>query len=247
MKEYLVLGDLHCGSNVSVSTNPKNSIQKGIRKKWKEMVEHLASHTFAGGINLGDNTEGTDYHSMGKYNDTNDHLEQVNMACELLQELPVKKWCVVNGSRYHIGSNPTDDELVADKLGAKYGSEHIIDTGYGRIHASHKVGVSMSATAYRPTPIAREMMLATLNQEEYGKFKVILRGHAHYYVQVRFGGTMGVICPCWKGRDVFAQERTLAMMPHLGYCILQFEGTSFNLEPHLFTLKKKNLISEIKL
>ena len=89
------------------------------------------------------------------------------------------------------------------------------------------------------------MMLATLNQEEYGKFLVLLRGHAHYYVMVRFGGSMGVIAPCWKGRDIFAQERTLAMMPHLGYCILQMDDNVI-LEQHIFTLNGQNLIQEVK-
>ena len=244
MKEYLVLSDLHCGSKYAITTGPKNSIQKAIQKIWDKMLEDLETRKISGGINLGDSTEGTDYHGQGKDNQTNDKLEQIHMARDLLEPL-TKKWFVVNGSGYHVGRSLSDDALLADMLGAQFGNELVINIDGARVHCSHKVGVSMSATAYRPTPIAREMMLATINENEYGKFKAILRGHAHYFVEVRFGGSLGAICPCWKGRDAFAQERSLAMMPHLGYCILKSDGKRMELEPHVYTLKGKDLMREV--
>jgi predicted phosphodiesterase len=248
LKEFIIISDLHCGSKYAITTKKAgiSNAQKAIKKIWQEMLDDLSTHTLTAGINLGDNTEGIDYHGGGKDNDSNDKLWQINMAKDLIEEIPVKKWHIVNGSGYHVGKNLSDDELLADKIGAEFGNELVIDTGLGRIHCAHKVGVSMSATAYRPTAIAREMMLATINQEEYGKFKAILRGHAHYYVSVRFGGSMGIICPCWKSRDSFAQERTLAMMPHLGYCVLKFDNNDIYLDQHIYTLKGKDLIKEVK-
>jgi hypothetical protein len=104
----------------------------------------------------------------------------------------------------------------------------------------------MASPAYRTTPIAREMMLAAINEKEYGKFDLILRGHAHYFCRVQFGGTSGVICPCWKGRDAFASRRTLAMMPHIGYVLINIDSKGIMVEPHIYSLKGKELITEVQ-
>jgi len=247
MKEFIIISDLHCGSRFAVTNNPKNNVQKAIKKIWQEMLTDLETHRLTAGINLGDSTDGTDYHGQGKSNDTSDKFEQINIAYNLMQQIPTDTWFCVSGSGYHVGSNLCDDQILADKLGAKYGSELVLDIDSSRIHCSHKVGISMSATAYRPTAIAREMMLATINQDEYGKFKAILRGHAHYYCRVQFGGSQGLICPCWKGRDIFAQERSLALMPHLGYVIMKVGNGKVDFEPHIFTLKGKDLLAEVKI
>ncbi len=237
---------MHCGSKFAITTQKPNPIQRAIGKIWDSMIENLETRSLSGGIHLGDSTEGTNYHDQGKDNDSTDKLYQINMAQTRLEEIPTKKWFIVNGSGYHVGKNLSDDELLADKLGAEYGNELVVNIDGARVHCSHKVGVSMSATAYRPTAIARELMLATINEDEYGKFRVILRGHAHYYCEVRFGGSRGLICPCWKGRDSFAQERSLALLPHLGYIILKVDGNKVDTEPHIFTLKGKDLIKEVK-
>ena len=247
MKEFIIISDLHAGSKFAGAVIPHNNVQKAIKKIWNEMLDELSTHTLTAGINLGDNCEGTDRHGQGEYNDTNNILEQVDIVTTLLEQIPTKKWCVVQGSPYHTAQNVSSDALVARMLGAEFGEELVINADGKRIHCSHMVGVSMSATAYRTTSIAREMMMGTINEKEYGKYDAILRGHAHYFVSVRFGGSMGVICPCWKGRDAFASRRTLAMLPHLGYCILQVDGNDINLIPHIYTLKGKELINEVKI
>jgi hypothetical protein len=86
-------------------------------------------------------------------------------------------------------------------------------------------------------------MLAALNPE-YKGFDIILRGHAHYTVRVSFGNTHGIICPCWKGRDEFAARRSLSMMPHLGYVVINIKDR-IDIETHAFTLKGKDLMQEV--
>ena len=244
MKEFIIISDMHCGSRFGVTNYPKNIVQKALKKIWNGMLEEIETHTITAGINLGDNCDGVDRHGSGEYNDTSNILEQVDISTTLLKQIPTKTWFVVQGSPYHTAQNVSSDALVARELGAEFGEELVINAGK-RIHCSHMVGVSMASPAYRTTPIAREMMLAAINEKEYGKYDCILRGHAHYFVSVRFGGSMGVICPCWKGRDAFASRRTLAMMPHVGFCILQIDGDKINLDPHVFSLKGKELVTEI--
>ena len=248
----LVVGDLHVGSNVSVMPDEvylgeaerknrisSNHLQKFIYKQWVDMVETVGKVDAC--IVLGDSVEGPNRKSKGIGLWTSDISEQVRVAAHLLDMVKTKKYIGVQGSFYHVEDNLSSDKAVINSLKGDFNDECVVVSGKTRIHCSHAVGVSSSSTAYRPTPIAREMMLATINKEEYGKYDLILRGHAHYYVEVRFGSSKGVICPCWKGRDEFVARKTLAFLPHLGYVLLK--GT--DVHPYVFTLDQKMNVPEV--
>jgi len=248
----LVVGDLHVGSNVSVMPDEvylgeaerknrisSNHLQKFIYKQWVDMVETVGKVDAC--IVLGDSVEGPNRKSKGIGLWTSDISEQVRVAANLLDMVKTKKYIGVQGSFYHVEDNLSSDKAVINSLKGDFNDECVVVSGKTRIHCSHAVGVSSSSTAYRPTPIAREMMLATINKEEYGKYDLILRGHAHYYVEVRFGSSKGVICPCWKGRDEFVARKTLAFLPHLGYVLLK--GT--DVHPYVFTLDQKMNVPEV--
>ena len=248
----LVVGDLHVGSNVSVMPDEvylgeaerknrisSNHLQKFIYKQWVDMVETVGKVDAC--IVLGDSVEGPNRKSKGIGLWTSDISEQVRVAAHLLDMVKTRKYIGVQGSFYHVEDNLSSDKAVINSLKGDFNDECVVVSGKTRIHCSHAVGVSSSSTAYRPTPIAREMMLATINKEEYGKYDLILRGHAHYYVEVRFGSSKGVICPCWKGRDEFVARKTLAFLPHLGYVLLK--GT--DVHPYVFTLDQKMNVPEV--
>ena len=248
----LVVGDLHVGSNVSVMPDEvylgeaerknrisSNHLQKFIYKQWVDMVETVGKVDAC--IVLGDSVEGPNRKSKGIGLWTSDISEQVRVAANLLDMVKTKKYIGVQGSFYHVEDNLSSDKAVINSLKGDFNDECVVVSGKTRIHCSHAVGVSSSSTAYRPTPIAREMMLATINKEEYGKYDLILRGHAHYYVEVRFGSSKGVICPCWKGRDEYVARKTLAFLPHLGYVLLK--GT--DVHPYVFTLDQKMNVPEV--
>lgn len=247
MKEVLVLSDLHYGSKYGMSINPKNIVQERIAELWNDMLDDVESRQIEGVITLGDMTDGNNYKGGGKGLDTADKLEQIMGAKACLDMIPCKKIFSVGGSPYHTGSNLSDDEVLAKMVGAKFGEELVVSVDDARIHCSHKVGVTSAGTMYRSTPIAKEMMLAVINEAEYGKFNAILRGHAHYYIETRTGSQVGIICPCWKGRDEFAQQRSLGMVPHIGYVILKIKGKNVYAEAHTTTLKGIELIKEVVL
>lgn len=100
----------------------------------------------------------------------------------------------------------------------------------------HAIGVSSSTWQYRSTPVAKEMLLAVMNEVEIGKFKFMGFNHAHYYVGVQFGDTTGIIGPCWKGRDGFAKRRSLSMVPRLGYVVVDVDDGKVDFHSHIFTL-----------
>ena len=254
MKKILVIGDLHVGSNVSIMPDEvelgkkniirSNPIQKKIFQKWEEMIDQVGNVNAV--ITMGDMVDGSDRKGGAKEMWTPDITQQVQTASDLLGMIKTSKYIGVQGSYYHVGDNISSDESVLQRLDGTYANELSVAVDTHRIHVSHDVGVSHSGTAYRTTPIAQQMMLAVLNRDEYGKFGLILRGHTHYYVHVSFGGSQGVICPCWKGRDAFAARRTLAFMPHLGYIVLNIKDR-IEVEPHIFTLKGKDLLKEVTL
>jgi hypothetical protein len=218
-----------------------NNIQKKIFTKWEEMIDDVGRVDAV--VNLGDTCDGTNRHSQGTGLWTTDIDLQMEVAKNLLSMIKTNNYLGVQGSYYHVGDNSSSDHSIISSLGGSFGDELALVSEGKRIHISHDVGVSSSGFAYRTTPIAQQMMLATLG-EEYGKFNLLLRGHAHYFVHVAFANSQGVICPCWKGRDEYVARKSLAYNPHLGYVIVHIKDR-VEIEPHIFTLKGKDLIQEV--
>jgi predicted phosphodiesterase len=243
MKRVLLVADLHTGSLFSPRSSPDNSIQRATYNKWKEMCKAVGPVDAV--ILNGDLCDGINYKSRGIGIWTSNIEEQIDEAVNLIQMIDTKKYYGTQGSFYHVGDNLSSDRLVLKLLNGTFGDELAIKIEDVRFHCMHSVGVSSSAWMYRTTPIAREMLMAELNKEEYGKFKAIIRSHAHYFCYAGFGSSFGMISPCWKGRDEFAKRRTLAFMPHLGYVLFTVDGSHVSWEPHLFTLKGSKIMEEV--
>jgi predicted phosphodiesterase len=256
MKKILVISDMHIGKRVSLMPDEvtldqnerkmriqSNDIQKKIYKKWEEMVDEVGRVDAV--INLGDTCDGTNRKSQGTGLWTTDINLQMETAKNLLSMVKSSRIIGVQGSYYHVGDNLSSDKSVVENLGGTFGDELAVVVENKRIHACHDIGVSSSGLAYRTTPIAQQMMVAALNPE-YKNFSLIIRGHAHYYVRVSFANTTGLICPCWSGRDEFVARRSLAWNPHMGYVLLSV-GDSIEVEPHIFTLRGKDLVKEVSI
>jgi hypothetical protein len=69
---------------------------------------------------------------------------------------------------------------------------------------THHIGFSKWA-AYRTTALAREMVALELDSNKTmpdgRRPAIVIRSHAHYYVQIRFGHTYAFVCPAWKFAD----------------------------------------------
>jgi predicted phosphodiesterase len=255
-KKILVVGDMHIGKRVSLMPDEvfidcaerkmrieSNDIQKKIYRKWEEMVDYVGKVDAV--INLGDTCDGTNRKSQGTGLWTTDINLQMEVAKDLLSMVKSTRYVGVQGSYYHVGDNLSSDKSVIEGLGGQFGDELAVVVEGKRIHVCHDIGVSSSGYAYRTTPIAQQMMVSALNPE-YKNFSAIIRGHAHYYVRVSFANTTGVICPCWAGRDEFVARRSLAWNPHMGFVILTV-GDTVDVEPHIFTLKGKDLVKEVNI
>lgn len=202
-KTILIVSDLHVGSQYGLMP-PKarmdpdqrrkglnkapsqfsndaiaSKVQRDIYARWLEMVKAVG-HVDMCVVN-GDICDGVNPKSKGLGLWTSDLSVQTQTAVDLLNMIDADHFCGTQESLYHTGDNISTDRAVIKELGGDYRSELAVKVDDIRFHFSHKVGVSSSAWFYRPTPIAREMMLAAPVKEEVGSFDVVVRSHAHYF------------------------------------------------------------------
>jgi len=249
-KKILIIGDMHIGSNFSLmpaevqtlKTERENSqlvkaspIQLKILDKWREMIDNEGKVDAL--VVNGDIVDGYNRKSNGIGNWVTDMSVQLKVAQSLIKEIHYKKLYGTQGSLYHTNENISVDKLVIEGLGGTFGYDLALKCDSVRMHFSHKVGVSGSTWQYRTSPIAREMVLNELNSADFDKFHIIARSHAHYYVAVQFGRSLGLICPCWKARDEFVKLMGLSFNPSIGYVVLEIDGSNYTWRHNVTHLK----------
>jgi len=229
MSKYLFVGDMHVGSSYALMP-PKfestiaSNLQKKIYGYWKQMVKDVGKVDVL--VLMGDIIDGVGKNSNGREMWSTDVDKQIRCALELLKMIDFDKSVAVYGSEYHVEGNLNADQVLARELGCTYqGWELILKPQNSRekIHVSHNISVSSSAWQYRTTAIARELMFSLLNEREIGMYKCIVRGHAHYYVFVQYSSNMGWVNPCWQARTPYLVKKGLALVPKLGYTVLEVE------------------------
>lgn len=249
-KKILIIGDLHVGSSVALmpeevytlKTERENSqlvkaskIQLKILEKWREMIDNEGKVDAL--VVNGDIVDGYNRKNNGLGAWTCDMDVQMKTAQSLIKEIHYKKLYGTQGSLYHTNNNISVDKLIIENLGGVFNHDLALKADNVRMHFSHKVGVSGSTWQYRTSPIAKEMVLNELNQMDFEKFHVIARSHAHYYVAVQFGRSLGLICPCWKSRDEFVKLMGLSFNPSIGYVVLEINGSSYTWRHNVMHLK----------
>ncbi len=257
-KKVLTISDLHVGDNTALmppeveveggGRYSYNPIQKEIWKHWEKMLDDVGKVDVL--VVNGECCEGYHSKSYGKGCWTTDISLQIATVTELLKMIKVRDTRIITqGSLYHSYENMSSDEAVAKSLGAEFDDDmKLTFKEYKKsFHFMHKVGVSSSVWMYRSTPLAREMLLAELEKDVYGNIDVIVRGHAHYYWENNSGSHIGVILPCWKGRDVYVKRKSLAYTPtpHLGYVLFEVSKDGINVDANIFKLKGKNIMKEV--
>jgi hypothetical protein len=252
MKRVLIVSDLHVGSNAGlmpekvceetadgdVMTHRPSAGQRRLRSLWGELVRKV------GGVDImvinGDAVDGPNRRGSGMGCWTTNIDLQAECATTLCKMFKADRYIVTQGSGYHTGENPSGDAMVADKLGAQFGTEIALKLKDDRIrlHFSHSIGVSQASWQYRTTPIARELVSALLNEKEYGKFHGVIRSHAHYYCGVEFGSHFGIITPCWQLRTPYMTQKGLALLPKLGAVVLDIDKGDVAKERYLWNVRK---------
>lgn len=261
--DILLVADIHSGSTVSpvhpkaklesgMSVGPNNFQKRVLRPFWREMCKVPVDRV----VTLGDMTDGRNRKDEGCGIWTSDLTLQTLNAALLLRELNIrpdeegyKRIDAIGGSGYHIGSNPSTDQLVcskinelndrsSDKFDVKYhGMEFILSAEKCKVHFSHK----MSTGFYQGTALNRELMYSYLYQYDIDG---MIRAHIHHYHLDSDGRRFAVSLPGWKGRDKYLKSFGLKYLSQIGWVVLRLKDGDWSVHPTLKSLK--NIIKTVK-
>lgn len=212
MKNVGVMGDFHIGSEYGLN-HPKYVSPDAVEstdcmmlyERWCEVRDWFGKLDVA--LILGDVCDGWNPKEHGDDRNATEE-KQVEIATVLLKELKGSpKFYVVEGTGYHTGSRKLD-ETVADKIGGIQHPHYLttappmfdVKVEKAQFNISHNISVSKSSWQYQTTPIAREQVLAILNDN---LANIVLRGHAHYFVYAGYTDHFGAVCPGFQTKTPF--------------------------------------------
>lgn len=261
MKKLLVVSDLHIGSDFALMppkvtegegdvqiTHGHSKAQAVLWREWVKMCKDVGEVDDM--VINGDITDGPNVKENGLGVWTSNANTAIRVACGLITMAKAKRYHIVYGSGYHVGSNPNADALVGEKLkDGKYDVTHGYELALEykdegrRYHFAHGIGVSQVFN-YRTTAIARELMIAVLNQKQLGKYHGVFRGHAHYFVSAEYPNSFGMVVPGWKLRDIYGTKRGFGITPRCGYVLLEVYKGGENKTKYIFSPPRSSTLVE---
>jgi len=265
--KVLLISDLHCGSyaglmppEVKLTDTPRGAVlthtssnaQAMLYDAWCEMVDDMSDYKPDLVIVNGDIVDGMNQADGGVHTITNDMYAQADMAADLLSMIPCNCFLITIGSGYHsrTGRNGAPIEpYIADALtkaiqskgrnpNVTFSSEAIVKLNGKRFHVTHTVGHTNNYQ-YRSTALMRDMTNMLLNwpTHKFGHVDAIIRGHVHFFINVRMADIEGIITPCWKLRDSFCTKIGLNSQPDIGYVTMDWKrGGDIKVNKRLFHL-----------
>lgn len=252
-QRVLVLSDTHVGSNVALAPEElilesnnrilANEIQLALLQEFYNMVDEVGTVDLL--VLNGDLVEGTNYYGEGAGCLTTSMSEQAKTAIELLSDIRCRKVVGCRGTAYHGKKNPNMDHQVIEGLGGVCMDEVSLTIEGLRFYANHRTPVRMVRFETRPQSVAQDILLGELNSMDFGHYDIICKAHVHYYIGLDMGKSLGIVCPCFKGRDEFAKgaANPFAFNPSIGYVMFDIEDDGdFSWTKSVKNLKGNNLI-----
>jgi len=252
MIRTVFVSDLHCGHKLGLAL-PKNELELGdyraneVQLRLFDFWTTLAADWSAPDnlVVVGDAIDGQGGRNRGVEQWSTQPLDQVRCAMDLLTMWSAKRIFILAGTDWHTSINglPAEDvlaqELNAERIPAwgnrRAGDELYLTTEGVTMHIAHSISIS-SVWHYRPTPIAREMLFSSLNdafrsvERELNRYKtrLVVRAHAHFFVNVRFTSRAGLILPGWQAKTPYMTKKSpLGMMPDVGAIQILAEGDQY--------------------
>lgn len=211
-KRVLVMGDFHVGDRCGLNMPEYLSQADKETSDCLQLYERfLIVRDWAGKVNIvvlgGDLADGWNLKEHGDRR-VSDEPRQVEIAVKLAKLIKGSpKFYAVDGSPYHRGTRNLDT-MIADKLGAvEHPHYHttappLWDFRVEKVqfNDAHPISISKSTWQYMTTPIAREEVLAILNNNGAD---IVLRHHAHYFVYAGYTHHFGAVCPGFQTKTPF--------------------------------------------
>jgi hypothetical protein len=261
-KRILVVGDLHSGSNVSVKhpemvlnkdmegqevATPLNGVQERQYQEWVHMCEVVGKVDLV--IHMGDMCDGVNYRGEGLGTWTTSIEDQVRNAVKLLKEIDADKHLGVRGTPYHTKLNKAADDVVMERMGStKIDWDMRLEVEDIVFNLRHWIATTKSVFMYRPTKIAREMLLLMQSKHDLGTFDFLIRGHVHTTMYLDMKDSMGMIgltTPCWKARDEFVRSKITGSSDQ-GWYLFDVDGDKFTRYNRCFRIPIKFNIKTVR-
>lgn len=242
IKNLVVIGDTHCGSSAAIM--PPNSVmrdgqqvkqsrqQRMLWKWWLEFWEFVRRVTEGEPFALvhnGDQIDGN-HHGCTQLV-TNNVSQQRKMFVQLMKPkvaMASAFYCTC-GTAAHSGQSSADEESCAEMLGAERDSNgnHVrqdlwIELGKDLIQIAHHIGTT-SSQAYKSSPAMRLMaaMYGAAGEWAFRPPTIMIRSHAHDYIEVKRPNCRVVVCPAWQIKTDWLWGKDTASLPIIGGLVIR--------------------------
>lgn len=262
IERLVILSDTHVGSTVGLwpgahaieggGEYSANEYQRWLLKCWQEMISEIASFEHKPTIVMnGDPVQGTSYRDGQLI--TNKTDIQQRAAEEMFKPLRAlaARWFQVRGTEWHEGKAAEHVELLAKALDAERDPssgqwtwwELYLALGKGGpvVQIAHHVGVSSVPWYEATVPLRDTLMLLAELWRFYGErapnVRMVVRSHRHRFIYVNAPPDIHVVVtPAWQLKTAFAHRRASAMLPQIGYVVIEWDGADLMVKPRLFEL-----------
>ena len=262
MERILVFSDTHVGSTVGLWPGAHrvegggeylaNKYQLWLRDCWTEMLDEVRAFDKPPIVVMnGDPIQGVNYRDGELI--TNKMDIQVGAAHTLFHPLKqmCKRWYQVRGTEWHEGKASEFVEFLGERLNTEK------DPATGQwswwelyleverdgpvIHFGHSVGVSSVPWYEATVPLRDSILQLSELWRMYGKsapnLRMIVRSHRHRHIYIAAPPDIHVaVTPCWQLKTALGYKKALSMLPHIGYIIIDWDGTDIQVRPRLFEL-----------
>jgi len=259
-RAIVVLSDLHGGSTVGLwpgehaieggGVYRANQAQQWLHRCWQDCVAQVRAMRPKPIIVLnGDAIQGInakDGQIIGATVST-----QVDAMYTLLQ--PLRDACarlyIVRGTEWHDGKAADNLEMLAQRLdatpdpttGQKSWWELYLNVGGPVIHFAHHIGTS-SVPWYEATVPLRDtlMQLAELARfygDQAPNVRLVVRSHRHRFIHVQAPPDLQTfVTPAWQLKTAFAHKKASAMLPQVGWVLVEWDGQDLVVKPRIYNL-----------
>ena len=257
IRNIVVVSDLHSGCKLGLCPPGElrlddggfyrqSEFQKQVWKHWQYFWEQWVPDVVQGDpyavIVNGDALDGVHHNSTTQI--SHNLLDQRRIAKKILTPVVDKcegRFYMIRGTEAHVGRSATDEEELAEDLGAipnKVGQYSRYDlwkyVGPKVVHALHHVGTTGSA-AYEATAVHKELTESFVEAGRWNRRPpdVIVRSHRHRHIEIRIavGGkgnetssAIAVVTPAWQGKTPFAWKVPGARLsqPQFGGIVIRY-------------------------
>lgn len=261
VRNIVVIGDTHCGSQAALmppgfALADGQEVKQSRRQKelwgwWLEFWEFVARVTNGEPyilVHNGDQIDGAHHGCVQLV--TNNVGQQRKMAEQLLKPQVAKAaaFYAIAGTAAHAGQSNSDEETVAEHLGSvpdadgRFCRQDLwIEMGKDLIQFAHHIGTT-SSQAYKSSPAMRLMasMYGAAGEWGFRPPTIMIRSHAHDYVEVKRPNCRVIVCPAWQLKSDWAWGKDTASLPIIGGLVIKQGEEGVHVREFIRTPKPTN-------